>query len=250
MDSIIGPRYVAHLDILGMSELTLKDFGLAWACLCRFAQARNRVNNFSLELLPSHRHLLLADRVHIVTFSDTLLLFTRSDEEDDLLCALTFFTELFGQSTSFSVPIRGGLAHGLFQVNLDESLFCGPALVNAYSLGESVQWMGLVVDDVVAQRARGVPIRTGTGAPVVVYWEVPQKLGRRIRQPVVNWPSVFCKNFQVQLPISSEVFYQAFGQLFGAFDQLPPDLQTKYRNTTDFVNAQLQQELAIGQGRP
>lgn len=242
-------HFVAHLDMLGMSELTVRAPVLAWACLSRLVEAREQILNLEMELLPSNRRVLLRDHVHSVTFSDTMVLFTKSDEEDDLRSILVLFTELYSQLLHHSVPFRGGLAHGQFRFNLDHSIFSGPALVESYRLGESAQWLGLVVDKVVAERTRVYDLQAGSRAPVIVEWDVPvrparalcglRKKNRVVRQFVVNWPAVFGRNFTVPPPIPVECFYQAFEQLFGPFEKLPQKEQAKYRNTVAFVNARL-----------
>lgn len=166
-------RFVAHLDMLGMRELVRRDPDLAWACLSRIVQARDDIFDVELEILPDGRRVRIREHVHAVTFSDTMVLFTRSDSEDALRSLLILVTELYGRLLHFSVPFRGGLAHGAFRFNLDAQLFSGPALVNAYLLGEGAQWLGLVVDEATANRSRHLGIETAQGSPMIVQWGVP-----------------------------------------------------------------------------
>jgi len=192
-----------------------------------------------MEILPEGRRVLLRDHVYTVTFSDTMVLFSKSDEEDDLRSMLVLFSEMYSQLLHLSVPFRGGLAHGRFLFNLEHEVFAGPALVEAYRLGEGAQWMGLVVDGVVAQRSRDYDLKAGIGAPVIVDWDVPWKGGATRRQPVINWPAVFRANLTVEPPITVELFYQAFEQLFGPFSALPESIRAKYDNTVGFINSML-----------
>ena len=59
---------------------------------------------------------------------------------------------MFSLLLSRSIPVRIGVAHGLFVLNFDVGVFVGPALVKAYRLGEEAQWLGAVLDDTVAER--------------------------------------------------------------------------------------------------
>jgi len=139
--------------------------------------------------------------------------------------------------------------HGQFRFNLDHSIFSGPALVESYRLGERAQWLGLIVDKVVAERSRVYGLQAGTSVPVIVEWDVPvqpekalcglRKKNGVVRQSVVNWPAVFRRNFTVPPPISVKCFYQAFEQLFGLFEKLSQKEQAKYKNTVAFINAML-----------
>jgi hypothetical protein len=60
--------------------------------------------------------------------------------------------ELFAQVLHGSIPVRVGIAHGLFVFNEGEYLFVGPPLVKAYEIGEAAQWIGAVVEDSVADK--------------------------------------------------------------------------------------------------
>jgi hypothetical protein len=130
-------RYVAHMDMLGMSELTLRDPKLAWAAVSEMPLARQRrVQGLSYTI--GGNDLRIADHVAAFTFSDTILLFTKGDEAEDLRSILFACLEMLTLLLSRSVPVRIGVAHGLFVFNLDEGLLVGPPLIQAYRLGEGV----------------------------------------------------------------------------------------------------------------
>ena len=144
--------------------------------------------------------------------------------------------------------MRIGIAHGLFVFNGDEGLFVGPPLVQAYRLGEEAQWIGAVVDDVVAERMGELSPKflSGDGLPLLVDWQVPIKTSAeagtasREARHVLAWPrSHRCNFHDVQYPIPVYDFYRAFEQLFGRFSELPRRDQAKYENTVEFVNAML-----------
>lgn len=174
-DRVAKNRYVAHVDMLGMSGLILKDPKLAWAAVSKMAQAKQKV--FGLSFTVTSRHVILKDHVAAFTFSDTILLFTKSDDPEDLRAILMVCLELFAQVFHGSIPVRIGVAHGQFVFNGDEGLFVGPPLVHAYRLGEAAQWIGAVLDKTVAKRARELrpEFLSYECLPLVVDWEVPVK---------------------------------------------------------------------------
>jgi hypothetical protein len=145
-------RYVAHLDMLGMSELTQRDPDLAWAVLSKLTQAKHEILGLTIGLLDTGE--VISERVYALTFSDTILLFSLSDTPADTRAILILAEELFCRALHYSIPLRGGIAHGRFIFNLDENLFAGPPLVAAYHLSETSQWLGIRLDSATAERAR------------------------------------------------------------------------------------------------
>lgn len=142
---------------------------------------------------------------------------------------------------SRSIPFRVGMAYGLFVFNLDEGVFAGPPWIQAYRLGEDAQWIGVVLDQSVAERAAQLelPLQDMNGNDLVVQWDVPLKNGSKAPRSVLAWPRSHRNNFRVKPPISVESFYQAFVQLFGPLSELRSREREKYENTVAFVNAML-----------
>jgi hypothetical protein len=243
-DRVARPRYVAHVDMLGMSGLTVHNPTLAWAAVSKMTEAKKKVISYSLTV--DDHNVVVSEHVAAFTFSDTILLFTKGEEPDDLRALLTVCLELFAQVLHGSIPVRMGVAHGVFVFNHEEGLFVGPPLVEAYKLGEEAQWIGALVDSTVAQRSSELrPEFLSDGLPLVVNWRVPVKTSARTsrvsrrQRSVLNWPRSHRGSFPVKPPVSVYDFYQAFEQLFGAFSKLQPRERAKYENTVEFVNAML-----------
>jgi len=242
-ERVAGPRYVASVDMLGMSGLMVGKPKLAWAALSKMNEAQ-KVLGYSMTV--NGHNIVFSEHVASFAFADTILLFTKSDEDDDLRVLLTICLELFAQLFHGSIPVRIGISHGLFAFNKDVGLFAGPAWVRAYELGEEAQWIGAVLDKTVAQRTRELEPGLSAGGPLVVNWQVPVKTRdrtsgvRRKRRCVLSWPRSHRRNFLVEPPISVQDFYRAFEQFFGAFSNLKPKDRAKYKNTVEFVNTMLQ----------
>jgi hypothetical protein len=77
-------------------------------------------------------------------------------------------------------------------------------------------------------------------------WSVPVKAkdGCQVRKEyrwVLKWPLVHRNSFTVGPPISPELYSKAFEWLFkGAYNDWPRDIQAKYDNTVEFINAILE----------
>jgi len=222
-------RFVAHFDMLGMKQAILRNDNEAWGALCDINEAKKRIYRISIEI--KNKDKIVADRVRTFFFSDTVIIFTLSDELEDLYAILILSSELFSNSLHRCVPLRGGLAHGEFYFNLDESLFLGKPLVKAYEIGECAQWIGIVVDQFIARMAEPYPI-----GEEIIQWDVPQKDNTLKKEFVLNWPWIFKNNFTIK-PVTIAAFYEAFMPLFGPYDDLPESAKIKYKNTVRFINS-------------
>lgn len=230
-------RYVAHLDMLGISELTLRDPDLAWSVLCDLSRAKEERIGLRFERVDTGE--VIGDRIESFTFSDTIIIFSRSDEVADTYAMVVLIQELFTRAYYYGVPLRGGIAHGRFLFNIDYKLFAGPALVHAYQLSEESQWLGIRVDETVAQRALGIPIRSERGKDAITRWPVPTKVSAMSDSFVINWVETHRHTFTVPHPISLDEFYGPFARLFGPIANLKEKDRNKYENTVAFINKQL-----------
>jgi len=225
-------RFVAHFDMLGMKQAVLRNSKEAWGALCDINEANKRIYKLTININNSNQ--IIENRVHTFFFSDTVIIFTLSDEPEDLYAILILSSEFFSNSLHRCIPLRGGIAHGDFLFNLEENIFLGEPLVRAYSLGESSQFMGIILDDFTATMAERYP-DLGQN---IIQWDVPQKNEGRKRQYVLNWPKIFRNNFIVR-PITVVTFYEAFEPLFGSYCELPESAKIKYENTVIFINSML-----------
>lgn len=236
MSSYRNARFVAHLDMLGMSALTKRDHDLAWKKLSGLCHAREE--RLSLGIQRTDTNEVIADQIRNFTFSDTVVAFSNGSSENDALAMVLLMTELFTYGLHLCIPLRGGIAYGQFAFNLDMNLFSGPALIDAYELGESAQWLGIVLDQHTANAFSSLPVGRSLGSKgSVVTWDVPCKDGTSRRRSVVNWPETHRNAYAGPVPLTAEAFYAPFESTFGAYEQLRSDVAAKYANTVTFFNA-------------
>lgn len=236
MTSHRDDRFIAHLDMLGMSSLTKRDPDLAWDKLSALSRARDERLNLGIERLDTKE--MITDQIRSFIFSDTLIAFSKGNSENDALALLLLTTEVFTLALHYCIPLRGGIAYGRFAFNFDLNLFSGPALVDAYHLGESSQWLGVVIDEKTAEVAKSIPLRSQGGMDAVASWEVPVKNGPPVTRNVINWAETHRHNYRGPVPLTVEAFYSPMEELFGPWETLPSEIQIKYENTVRFFNAQ------------
>lgn len=235
-------RFVAHIDILGMSVLVEKDADKAWGMLSDFVSVKDRVSNFELEFLDTNERVVLSDALRATTFSDTIILFSKGASDVELRCMIISVTEILHKAMCRCVPVRAGLALGKFFFNLERSMYAGPALIEAYRIGEATKWLGITLAESVRERALALGMKSDS-SDLFVEWQVPVKGGAASRL-VVNWPAAFAHDLNVKPPISVPAFYAGFESTFGPFDELVDEVKAKYVNTVEFMNEQLARHVA------
>lgn len=118
-------RFVAHIDILGMSALVAKDPELAWQLLSGLTEARDEAHNCEITFLDTAERVAAPDQVRAVTFSDTIVLFSKGSDLVDLRTTIIVTTELLNKALHLCVPIRAGIAVGTFFFNIEKSMCVG-----------------------------------------------------------------------------------------------------------------------------
>ena len=227
-------RFVAHIDILGMSALVAKDPALSWQLLSALVEARDQAHNTELTFLETAERVAAPDQVGAVTFSDTIVLFSKGTTLVDLRTIVVLTTEVLNKALHLCVPIRAGIAVGTFFFNLDKSMYAGPALIEAYHLGEEAQWIGITTSEEVFRRAQEAEFKSGESS-VVIRSYIPVEGGRRDGY-AVNWPAIGRSNLNASIPVSAAQVYEGFAQYFGPFSELPAKVRAKYEHTAWFIN--------------
>lgn len=229
-------RFVAHIDVLGMSALVAKDPELAWNLLSRLVEARNDSHAIELTFLDTAERIAIPNQVQAITFSDTIVLFTKGAQINDLRAILVMATQLLSQALRLCVPIRVGISVGTFFFNLKESMYAGPALIEAYHLGEKAQWIGITTSEDVYLRALKANIQSGT-SNVVIPANIPMDGGMQAGY-AVNWPVILNDSISAPRPVSVNQVYEGFAQYFGSWESLEVRAKAKYEHTTNFLNQQ------------
>jgi hypothetical protein len=230
-------KLVAHLDILGMTSLVERSFPSAWDMLSALVDVRDRAVRHEYEFVESNETVVVFEAIKSVIFSDTLVLFTPGASPAEVKSLLVLVTEIFHKALFNRVPVRAGIAMGEFRFDAVRSMYAGPALIEAYHVGESSQWLGISI----AQSLKDFAVAQGMksrASDVVIEWDVPVKGGSE-RRAVINWPALFAHDLKVAPPISLTQFYEIFRGSFGEFSCLPTSAQAKYLNTVHFMNHQL-----------
>ena len=210
-------RWVAYLDLLGTSKLIESEHWIQVFSVYAESLKQFRRESFDEYLIDSF------------SFSDSFILYT-VDQSDISYRALDSFARLFVVSLiQRGIPIRGAMSCGYFYADSENDLFFGQALIEAYRVGESQDWLGFVLcESAVAQLDQVVlPANERIN---YASWLVPFKatkqsseIEKRMPAFIICGPSPLgqkCRDALVRMQVSAET----------------EEVRRKYTNTLEFLD--------------
>jgi len=198
--------------------------------------ARTTATQTSIESESFDDPIHTPEMVKSVAFSDTVVFYSNADTPRDFKAIFMAVVYLFSRALHLRVPIRIGISKGIFFADEQHSIYAGPALIEAYEIGEASQWLGIVLSPSVAEDAIMQKMRRGN-TNIIVDWDLPTKKGA-VKASVANWPIALEDTFHIKPPLTPEQLYQVFEQYYGPFAELREDDAKKYINTAKFINEQ------------
>lgn len=140
-------RWVAYFDLLG-TRARIKSQNYLQVFVV-YAQALEQLKLRNKDAPPiSH-----------ACFSDTFLIYSETDSGEDFVY-MDMVARWFAYNLIVAkIPVRGALACDDFYTDRNNSLYFGPALVEAYEYGEAQDWLGfLLAPSAVSQLEKlGIP---------------------------------------------------------------------------------------------
>lgn len=126
-------RWFAYLDLLGFKELVqskaIEDVLPIYADAVKQMHQACRIGKKETGLLYSW-------------FSDTFILYSRSDTLRDFAIVESAARIFFQLLLTKEIPVRGCISHGLLYSQAKQNIFIGPALIEAHLYGEALDWIG------------------------------------------------------------------------------------------------------------
>lgn len=187
-----GRYTIALCDILGFSTLvtstdlrTVVDTLLAWF---RKSLHHSIHKNGFPEDVPPLTEIDAHSKVGIAWFSDTLLLYTREDDDDcvrELLGTVGWL--LFETMLQGHTRLRGGIAYGDAFIDPQNSLYVGTPIIEAHRMEQEQQWSGASLAPSGFERMP-THIRNGDSPDWwVIPYPVPLKDGLTREALAINW---------------------------------------------------------------
>lgn len=134
-------RFVAFFDILGFKDLVLRStHEEIFNRLSSISDLRKEINpkvtdkDFSIESKP----------IEIVTFSDSIIVFSKNDSLDTFKVFLESVNWVFARIIESEQPLKGAFAHGKVSVDIGKQIYFGQALIDSFQLQEDVDYFGAI----------------------------------------------------------------------------------------------------------
>ncbi|MDR2027353.1 MAG: hypothetical protein LBQ01_07335 [Prevotellaceae bacterium] len=140
--SITNNRFVALFDILGFKDRVMREpHEKIYADLAEIQIKENTLN----EILGDDPVVERLLGVHIVKFSDSIILFSQNGEIESFIVFLISARFLFSLFLEKKFLIKGGMAYGNVSLDKEKQLYFGQPIIDAYLLEEDVNYIGVVV---------------------------------------------------------------------------------------------------------
>ena len=143
---IKGERYVAYLDILGFKDLVArKTHDEIYNKLKEISVTKQMLQNLHNEEDEKLKNFTKNGRIKVVTFSDSIIIFSEKADEDNLKYFIFSVSFIIARAFDLGIPMKGSVTFGEVSLNFKNQIFFGQAIIDAYLLQEEVQYFGIVV---------------------------------------------------------------------------------------------------------
>ena len=185
--NVTAKRFVCFFDIMGFKDMVMRDSHInIYNMLDEFSKARKSLES------PNIPDTYGNDSLKTVSFSDTIVVFTKDDSKE-CLELLTFAASwLFGKAIQTGIPMKGAISHGDMSVNIAGQIFFGQPLIDAYLLEEELAFYGIVIHNS-AEEILNQNIEELVGKEKYIDCLVPFKTGK-INHYILDWISTIGDN--------------------------------------------------------
>jgi len=142
--NVTDKRFVCFLDIMGFKDMVMRNsHDKIYKMLEDFSKDRATLESSNL---PAGYE---PESMKTVSFSDSIVIFTKNDSIQCLELMTFAVSWLFGKAMQSGIPLKGAMSHGEMSVNISRQIFFGQPLIDAYLLEEDLAFYGVVIHNTV-----------------------------------------------------------------------------------------------------
>lgn len=180
-------RFVAFFDILGFKDLVNRStHNEIYEQLGEISKIKKLLEDLPDDLKSKQK--IEDAEIYIVSFSDSIVLFSKNDSSSNFKYFLVAVRWLFAKTIESKIPLKGGIAHGEISLNKSEQIYFGQPIIDAYLIEEDVNYLGVVahnsINKYIANNADN--IEKNYIDNILVDIKTPLKCGT-IEHTNVNW---------------------------------------------------------------
>jgi hypothetical protein len=188
-------RFVVFLDIMGFRDRVFRgSHGDVKKMLESLHPAIESIEKLAINMdqyitIKTHEddHSLKISAVFPVSFSDSIILISN---EASIFSAFKIFTNarsILSKAIDEGIPMKGAIAYGEMTADLDNSLYFGRPLIDAYELQKELQLYSVVLHHTMEKRLTDIQgISPFEKYGLICKYPVPMKSGK-INHYVVDW---------------------------------------------------------------
>lgn len=187
---VIDNRAVAFLDILGFSKM-IQKFDIATLGE-KYEKLMNQVDAMRIPNPLGHEKTVfsfLENKDELLCkqfiFSDSIILIANDDSEESFFKLILHAWRVLQIFISFGMPLRGAISYGDIFINEKINMFLGKSLTNAYELERQQQWIGVIIDQIAADKYD--IFNNEIMKELCIEYEVPFKSGINKKYRTLNW---------------------------------------------------------------
>ncbi|MFV0420549.1 MAG: hypothetical protein ACK5KT_17730 [Dysgonomonas sp.] len=178
--SLTTNRFVCFLDIMGFKDMVMRNSHESiYKMLNDFSKKRDTLDG-AISLPKQYE----TDSLKTVSFSDSIVIFTKEDTKECLELLTLATSWLFAKAIEAGIPLKGAIAHGTMSINVSRQIFFGQPLIDAYLLEEEVEFYGIVIHNTTEKKLN--EYATFKGIEMYKDCNVPLKSGR-IQHYTLDW---------------------------------------------------------------
>lgn len=193
---IHGERIVAFIDMMGFKNMvdtwsTERLYGLMTEVFEGVAQITQDVRGSTEFEKDEILYKVNEPLARVSFFSDSIFIASAGCGDGSTLAVIMGALKSYYALLNAGVPCRGGIAKGECVTDFDKSVFFGQALIDAYLLGESLQFHGIAMEvgTFIQNPDEELEERTDEWIPMTHHCQTTLKDGTSKEIEIINWPA-------------------------------------------------------------
>lgn len=220
-------RFVAFLDIMGFKNYVYRNSHEAVSKrMSKLYSSLSESEKVNTVLNSGNK---VNELVEISVFSDSIVLFSKSDDFESFLSICLVTATIFANCIDSEIPLKGAISKGKITANFEKSLFFGKAIIDAFLLQEELQMYGCILDN---KAERAIKSEQYTFQNLIVNRKIHMKNGL-VTHYAINWMRLFADDIEGNETIRSE---KIIPKLRSFFKQVSGQPRKYVDNTIEFAS--------------
>ena len=170
-------RFVAFFDLLGFKDKVMRySHEDIYGELSKLSILRKKLE---IAVYDEQIENLFEDvDIYIVSFSDSIALFSKNDSLDNFKFFTISVLGLFSNAIKNKIAIKGGISHGMVSINKSEQIYFGQPIIDAYLVEEDVNFLGIVCHNSIDKYLKSINFQDlNFESSIYKFYETPLKCG-------------------------------------------------------------------------